>query len=166
MALIKTDKDLIQIKLYYLELKTDQDVNNIKIIDQRDGELMLKENERLKAEYLLKPQEVGENGVLKEKEVFKLKPERDVKILLTKWKTISWADSLEIESKSRKTNNDGEEIFDYLQNINQRYLMGLRDWNLQDDFGVKVPCTDENKVALPSSVVQKLRELYQKFINI
>lgn len=181
MSLLTSNK-LIDIKVYYKLIKKDG-FEKVKVLEDKEAEEAIFENEKLKREFEAKQKdEETENNKEGEEssaenqakskpkpknEKFVLDPNKQIHILNTKWKEITWKEQNDILAECRSMNQfTGLQDIDHLKFRDQRIKMCLKEWDLKDDAGNNVPCHPEIIEQLPFDVVFALVNKFDKLINL
>lgn len=163
MSLLNTNK-LISIKLYYQLINKDG-YERIKVLKDEDAIVKITENENDKRQFESKALEEAKEGDDPKK--FVLNPNKEVHILNTKWKEISWKEQNDILNQCKSTNQlTGLPDIDNLKFRDQRIKSCLKEWDLKDDAGQLIPCHPEIIEQLPFEVIFALVQKFDSLINL
>jgi hypothetical protein len=170
MAIINKKKQLIEIKIYYTEMEIAPGVTKINIIDGKDAKLEIEEHNKNLEKYKKDLEDYNkrkEANTLLENEKAPEKPKLDLLTLNTKWRTMDFATSLEIQESTVSTNYETNR---YEVNIHRRSLMllskSLAEWDIRDEEGQAVPINEYNIGQLPTEVAEALLQEYENVVNI
>ncbi len=102
-----TQQNFINVKLYY-QLITSKSGQKVKVLEDKDAEELIQKNAENKKAF-----EENEENADKE---FKLEPNKEVHVLNTKWKNVSWKDqNTSLKSCTMKNDITGELEIDQLK---------------------------------------------------
>ena len=138
MNLVDTDSQLVKITLYY-KVKDINGFQKVIILEDEKAKEMLADE----------------------------KTEKDVNMLNTWWKVLSWQDSNNITNASKVT---GEKAMpgelDYYRFRDLRIKMCMKKWDLKGDNGSDIPLTPDTINKLPVDVVLTLNSKYEELMNL
>jgi hypothetical protein len=137
MSILNYKASLIEIKLYYKEIQK----------DGFTGVVVLKDDI---AENLLKDEE----------------KKKEVKVLNTKWKFLTWGDQNKITKQSERFTPDGIQDIDWFRYRDLRIKSCLQDWDVTDDKGNKIPVSSEIIDMLPPEIIVSLLDKYDNITRI
>lgn len=132
------DVDYIDIKIYYKIVRRNK-IKKIHVIPKEEAEEAIKDPEK------------GKN----------------IEVLQTKWlPELNWKDEKEISKSSIEIDPiSGKRDIDVIEYRDGIIKHCLKDWNLLDSEGKKIPLISKNIDALPSEVVFALYQEYEENIN-
>jgi len=145
--LLDGEDNLITIVLHYREKKNKYGNRQFSIVDEKEAEKIIKEEE--------KRVEAGE------------KLESELGSIKTKWKPQTWQTNNSLLKQSMTYNKvSGTSELDwsaYQQNV---FAFCLNSWDVTDGAGNPVPPTIENIGMLPSNIARSLIESYDEALSV
>lgn len=186
MSLLSQNKPSIEIKLYYKEVKLETGFTKIIVLEDKEGETLLKEQEerdaknaeikkKIEAEKknTVKKQDVPNtlNSEVKE-EVKETKEEiKEVNfkvcLLKTQWRILSWKSQTEITRESAYFNRqEAFQDLDIWKFRDLRIKACMVSWDLKDDNGQAVPVKPDVIDQLPADVVLSLVSKYDLAVSL
>ena len=175
MSLI--NRNTIDILLYYKEVKTDADFTKIIVLEDEDGEKLLKEQEERdqKIEDIKKNQEkrskLQSQDGSKNVDIPDVAADKEVNfrvyVLKTQWKTLSWKEQNDITQQSTYYNQEASfndlNIWKF-RDLRIKYC--LVSWDLKDDNGQPIPLNSDMLDQLSGDVVLALVSKYDDAISL
>jgi len=147
MSILGAATQLVEIKLYYKNIKTSYGIDRLIILNNKDGEIELN-----KQEDLIKKKQEKQEEIKAE--------DRKVEVLTTQWKVLSWGEQNQITKRSEKYTPEGVQDVDWFKFRDLRIKSCLQSWDIKDSKGTNVPVTPETIDMLPSDVVYALVRRY------
>jgi len=147
MSIFGVVNQLVEIKLYYKNVKTSYGIDRFIILDNKDGEIEFK-----KQEDLIKKKQEKQEEIKRE--------DRKIEVLTTQWKILSWGEQNQITKRSERYTPDGTQDVDWFKFRDLRIKSCLQSWDIKDSKGSNVPVTSETIDTLPSDIVYALVRRY------
>jgi len=147
MSILKAVSQLIEIKLYYKNIKTTVGVDRIVILKDKDGKIELQKQEEFIKKKQAKQEEIKEE-------------DRKIEVLTTQWKVLSWGEQNQITKTCQRYTPEGLQEIDYYKFRDLRIKACLKTWDIKDAKGTSIPVAPETIDMLPSTVVFALVSRY------
>ena len=147
MSVLGAVNQLVEVKLYYKNIRTNSGIDKLIILEDKDGEIEFQKQEEFVKQKQSKQEEIKAE-------------DRKIEILTTQWKVLSWGEQNKITRRCEKYNPDGMQDIDYYQFRDLRIKACLQSWDIKDAKGTNVPVTPETIDMLPSTVVFALLSRY------
>jgi len=150
MSLIEFANQQIEIKLYYKRVKTDSGQSQFVVLNDKDGEIEFNKQE----EFIKQKQENKEEITAED---------REIEVLTTQWKVLSWGEQNKITKRAEKYTPAGVKDIDYVEFRDLRIKTCLQGWDLKDAKGNLIPVTPETIDMIPPKIIFELIERYDVF---
>lgn len=89
----------------------------------------------------------------------------NLKVLNTRWKTLTWADHKQIHNECLMTTSKEQDV-DYIRFRDKKLKKCLKAWDLTDEKGDPIPINDETIDKLDISVANELLSGYEKVTEV
>jgi len=147
MSILGATTQLVEVKLYYKNIKTKSGIDKLVVLDDKNGEIEFQKQEEFIKQKQSKQEEIKEE-------------DRKIEVLITHWKVMSWGEQNKITRRCEKYTPEGMQDIDYYQFRDLRIKSCLHSWNIKDGKGINVPLTPETIDTLPSTIVFALLSRY------
>ena len=140
MSILSTVSQLVEIKLYYKNVKTSGGIDRIIVLSDKEGKIQFQNQEEIIKQKQTKQEEITED-------------DRKIEVLTTQWKVLSWGEQNKITKNSERYTPEGIQDIDYYKFRDLRIKACLHSWDIKDAKGSVVPVSSEMIDMLPSTVV-------------
>ena len=153
MSIVSALDQQIEIKLYYREKHSKYGFTKIVVLEDEEGERLLREQE----DAIEKMQTEGQQVTV---------ADRSVKVLVTKWKILNWGEQNDIARRSERQTPEGLPDMDNIRFRDLRIKKCLVDWDLSDDHGQPIPVSPQLIDQLPSDIIFALTLRYERAVYL
>lgn len=152
----------INIQAFYVLKTLKSGYVKVKVLSEKEIEIIQKQNKATKEEFDKKEQEKKTKDEKYEIQEYKTPEKYDIKVLNTKWKEITWDEQNNIlrnsVRKDEMTRQDELDNISYNDTLLKQALVG---WDLKEDNGQEIPCNPQTIGQLPYAILRNLMNKYE-----
>ena len=159
------NSQLIDIQAFYVLKTFKNGYIKVKVLNEKEIEIIQKHNKAMKEEFDNKEQEKKAKDDKYETQEYKTPEKYDIQVINTKWKEISWDDQNNILRNSvRKDEMTRQDELDNISYNDTLLKQALVEWDLKDDNGQPIPCNPQTIGQLPYALLRNLMNKYEKIV--